>query len=53
MEATDGFLAKDVVLNCPEQEPTLVIHAATFGHPGGAVRGRGSFDVRELLQVAL
>ena len=50
MEEREGFLAEEFSINVPVHDPTLLIHKANYGHPCGSTRGRGSFDVKEVVQ---
>jgi hypothetical protein len=47
----EGFLRTDLDIECPSYEPTLVIHSATYGHPGAGPHGARTYDVKELVQV--
>ena len=46
----DGRLAAPLALATPTRPPLVKVGRATYGHPLGAKRGRGAFDVTEVLQ---
>jgi hypothetical protein len=35
----------------PKKPPTLILHSCSYGHPRGIIKGRGAFDVTEVLQA--
>ena len=56
LEEREGFLKEAIHIDIPYVEPTLVIHSASYGQPGGsAAQGggvsRGAFDITEMLQA--
>jgi hypothetical protein len=49
----DGLSKRDFFIKTPAKEPLVKVNKAQFGHPLGGRRGRGAFDVTEILQGRL
>ena len=46
-----GCLVETFLIAVPEERPLVRVLKATYGHPLGSRRGRGAFEVTEMLQV--
>jgi hypothetical protein len=48
-----GILESSLNIQIPKTKPRLIVAKAMYGHPHGVVRGRGAFDVTEILQARI
>merc|ERR1711865_524484 len=53
VEKEPGFLSEILHLRLTGKKPKLRLFKGTYGHPRGPIRGRGAFDVTEMLQARI
>ena len=51
LEERPGHLSAPFMVAAPHGDTLLFVKHATYGHPRGMIKGRGGFNITELVQV--